>query len=34
MSKIQVGIVMGSDSDYDVMKGASQALDELASAAR
>ena len=29
MSKIQVGIVMGSDSDYEVMKGASQALDEL-----
>lgn len=29
MSKIQVGIVMGSDSDYDVMKGAAQALDEL-----
>ena len=26
---VRVGIVMGSDSDYDVMKGASQALDEL-----
>jgi phosphoribosylaminoimidazole carboxylase PurE protein len=24
-----VGIVMGSDSDYEVMKGAAQALDEL-----
>lgn len=29
MSKIQVGIVMGSDSDYEIMRGAGQALTEL-----